>query len=110
MITRILNVERPGLSAYVTAGRDGTVRFWHKATLNHLRCIDHGDSVRRRFKKLVQASAQACFKTCSYLCNSSNMCAQRLAASVVRMCTHILHAHVQWCNQSSATWPALHAE
>jgi hypothetical protein len=57
MITRILNVERPGLSAYVTAGRDGTVRFWHKATLNHLRCIDHGDSVRRHFKKLVQARA-----------------------------------------------------
>eukprot|EP00953_Heterococcus_sp_UTEX-ZZ885_P012980 7419-Heterococcus_DN1.PRE.1 len=55
MITRILNVERPGLSAYVTAGRDGTVRFWHKATLNHLKCIDHGDSVRRHFKKLVQA-------------------------------------------------------
>ncbi|CAM9103617.1 unnamed protein product, partial [Phaeothamnion confervicola] len=57
MIERIINVERPGLSAYITCGRDGTIRFWNKTTFGHMRCINHLDTVKAHYQRVVQGSA-----------------------------------------------------
>jgi hypothetical protein len=60
MVSRILSIERPGLSAYITASRDGTVRFWSKSTMQHLRCFSHTESVRRHYRRLVQVRPICC--------------------------------------------------
>ncbi|CAM9475514.1 unnamed protein product, partial [Discosporangium mesarthrocarpum] len=52
----VINVERPGLSAYVTCGRDGTIRFWHKSTLAHMRSINHLDTIKASFNTVINES------------------------------------------------------
>lgn len=51
---QVINVERPGVSAYVTCGRDGTIRFWHKGTFAHLRSISHIDTIKTSYEPLVK--------------------------------------------------------
>ncbi|CAM9818189.1 unnamed protein product, partial [Ectocarpus sp. 12 AP-2014] len=43
MIEKVINVERPGISAYLTCGRDGAIKFWNKGTFAHYRTIRHLD-------------------------------------------------------------------
>ncbi|CAM9448340.1 unnamed protein product, partial [Laminaria digitata] len=54
--TGVINVERPGVSAYVTCSRDGTIRFWHKGTLKHLRTISHLDTIKTSYEPLVKGA------------------------------------------------------
>lgn len=52
-MTQVINVERLGISAYVTCGRDGTIRFWHKGTFAHLRSINHLDTIKATCASLI---------------------------------------------------------
>lgn len=56
---QVINVERPGISAYVTCGRDGTIRFWHKGTFAHLRSIDHLDTIKTACGALIHVCCHA---------------------------------------------------
>lgn len=56
MVEKVINIERPGISAYVTCGRDGTIRFWHKSTFAHLRSISHLDTIKVACETLIKGS------------------------------------------------------
>lgn len=53
---KVINVERPGISAYVTCGRDGTIKFWHKGTFAHFRTIRHLDAMKAAYEIIIMAS------------------------------------------------------
>lgn len=60
MIVKIIDVERPGLSAYVSASRDGTIRYWHKQSLQQLRVTNHVESVLKMSQeRLAQDSSKS---------------------------------------------------
>lgn len=52
----MINVERPGISAYVTCGRDGTIKFWHKGTFAHFRTIRHLDAMKAAYEIIIMVS------------------------------------------------------
>lgn len=52
----MINVERPGISAYVTCGRDGTIKFWHKGTFAHFRTIRHLDAMKAAYEVIIMVS------------------------------------------------------
>lgn len=52
----MINIERPGISAYVTCGRDGTIKFWHKGTFAHFRTIRHLDAMKAAYEIIIMVS------------------------------------------------------
>lgn len=61
---QVINVERTGISAYVTCGRDGKVKFWHKETFAPLRSIDHLDTIKAASTSLVLVRPERRAKNC----------------------------------------------
>lgn len=55
-VVQVINVERPGISAYVSCARDGTIKFWHKATFAPFRTIRHLDAMKAACGVLIMAS------------------------------------------------------
>ncbi len=55
-VVQVINVERPGISAYVSCARDGTIKFWHKATFAPYRTIRHLDAMKAACEVLIMAS------------------------------------------------------
>ncbi|CAM9730273.1 unnamed protein product, partial [Ectocarpus sp. 13 AM-2016] len=46
-------VERPGISAYLTCGRDGAIKFWNKGTFAHYRTIRHLDTMKAAYEIII---------------------------------------------------------
>lgn len=55
-VVQVINVERPGISAYVSCARDGTIKFWHKATFAPYRTIRHLDAMKTAYEVIIMAS------------------------------------------------------
>lgn len=53
---QVINVERPGVSAYVTCGRDGAIKFWHKGTFVLYRTIRHLDTMKAAYEIMIMVS------------------------------------------------------
>ncbi|CAB1119939.1 unnamed protein product [Ectocarpus sp. CCAP 1310/34] len=53
MIEKVINVERPGISAYLTCGRDGAIKFWNKGTFAHYRTIRHLDTMKAAYEIII---------------------------------------------------------
>lgn len=52
-VMQVINVERPGISAYVTCSRDGTIKFWNKGTFAHYRTIRHLDAMKAAYEIII---------------------------------------------------------
>lgn len=50
---KVINVERPGISAYLTCGRDGAIKFWNKGTFAHYRTIRHLDTMKAAYEIII---------------------------------------------------------
>lgn len=55
-LTQVINVERPGISAYVTCSRDGTIKFWNKGTFAHYRTIRHLDAMKAAYEIIIMVN------------------------------------------------------